>query len=186
LVAKSIVLANLNLVSSIIYDLAVYNLAGDTLINYAHDISATIATITWSTGIATVTTTTAHGFLGGDPIVIAAQSPTGYNSPPEKSFQISVTSSTVFTYALVNDPGTQTMPGTASEIYFQTLRAKWNIYGFVSGIISSSNDESTGQSLVTPEKMKNLTMANLQNLKTPYGRQYMAFIESYGPIWGVS
>jgi hypothetical protein len=30
-------------------------------------------------------------------------------------------------------------------------------------------------------------MGNLQNLKTPYGRAYLAFAQDYGPsVWGIS
>ena len=34
--------------------------------------------------------------------------------------------------------------------------------------------------------MKDFTLANLQNLKTPYGRQYLAWAQAYGPLWGLS
>jgi hypothetical protein len=35
--------------------------------------------------------------------------------------------------------------------------------------------------------MQRLTLAQLQNLKTPYGREYLALAQSYGPnVWGLS
>lgn len=118
-VAKTIVNETLQVVGSAnpayptIYALAVYNLAGDALVNYAHDVN------------------------GSD--------------------------------------------------YFAKLRASLNLAGFVPGVISSSSDESTSQSLVTPEAMNNLTFANLQQLKTPWGRTYLSFAQSYGPtVWGIS
>lgn len=185
-IAQAIVLPQLSQISPTIFEQATYNLAGDNLINYAQDVSAAITTITWLSGVATVTTAAAHGFQGGDPIVIAGESPPGYNSAPASSFTISVTGATTFTYPLSTDPGAQTDAGTASQIYFATLRKQFNSYGFVAGIISASGDESTNQTLTVPDKMKNLTMANLQQLKTPYGRQYMAFVESFGPIWGLT
>lgn len=67
------------------------------------------------------------------------------------------------------------------ETYFSDLRTKWNVYGFVSGVISASNDENTGNSMVVQEAAKNFTLANLQQLKDPYGRQYLAFAQSAGP-----
>ena len=71
--------------------------------------------------------------------------------------------------------------------YFQDLRKELNLTGFVGGIITSSNDESTGESLVVPKFAENLTMSDLQRLKTPWGRQYLEFIQDYGPsIWGFS
>ena len=112
-IALDIVNTSLSLASSDIYTLAVYNLGGDFLINYAHDVNG--------------------------------------------------------------------------QTYFADLRASFKIYSFVPGVISDSHDVSTGQSLLNSEFMKNLTMSDLQNLKTPYGRQYLAFAQWYGPtIWGVS
>lgn len=107
-----------------IYALAVFNLGGDNLINYAQDLSG--AAIIPGSG----------------------------------------------------DPG---LP------FFAYARKQLNINGFVSGVISGSNDESTGQTLVVQEAAKNFTLANLQQLKTIYGRQYLAFAQSYGPsTWGIS
>lgn len=185
-VSIAIVLTQISQISPLIYELAVYNLAADNLVNYASDVSVPISSITWASNAATVTTTIPNGFVGGDSIVISGQSPAGYNSLPGQPVTISITGSTTFTYPITPNPGVQTQSGIASEIYFANLRKQFNTYGFVSGIISASADESTSQSLVTPEKMKTLTLANLQNLKTPWGRQYLAFIESYGPIWGLS
>lgn len=71
--------------------------------------------------------------------------------------------------------------------YFAYFRSLWNVNGFVSGVISASADESTSQSLVVQEAAKNFTLGNLQNLKTPYGRAYLAMAQDYGPeTWGIS
>jgi len=110
--ALEIVSPDLAALSSVIYPLAVYNLAGDFLINYAQD-----------------------------------------------------------------------QPGST---YFETLRTSYKIYNFVAGVITSSSDVSTSESLATPEALKNLTLADLQNLKTPYGRQYLAFAQRLGTMWGIS
>ena len=59
-------------------------------------------------------------------------------------------------------------------------------YGIRAGVISASNDESTGESVLNPEFMKTLTLGNLQNLKTPWGRQYLAFAMDFGETWGIS
>lgn len=112
----------LNPGASDIYTLAVYNLAGDNLINYAPDVPD------------------APNVQGSDP----------------------------------------------PAAYFANLRQKWNITGFVSGVISASNDESTGESLVVMEAAKNFTLSDLQNLKTPWGRTYLGFAQRYGTLWGLS
>lgn len=71
--------------------------------------------------------------------------------------------------------------------YFQNLRKKLNVNGFVSGVVQSSADESTSVSVVVQDAAKNFTLANLQNLKTPYGRAYLALAQSFGPTtWGLT
>ncbi len=71
--------------------------------------------LTWATGTATVTTTTAHGLASGASVIIAgttAPNPTpGYNG----TFTITVTGTTTFTYALATDPGgAASVQGTVS------------------------------------------------------------------------
>jgi hypothetical protein len=78
-------------------------------------------------------------------------------------------------------------PVKGSELpYFENLRDKWDINGFVSGIIQESHDETTGNSMVVQEAAKNFTLADLQYLKDPYGRQYLAFAQRYGTLWGIN
>lgn len=70
--------------------------------------------------------------------------------------------------------------------FFADLRFKLKIDDFVPGVITSSNNVSTGQSMLNPEFMKTLTLADLQNLKTPFGRTYLSIAQQVGVIWGVS
>lgn len=107
------------------YDLALYNLGGDNLINWAQD-----------------------------SIIPPATSP-------------------------VNFPGTNTP-------YMAYLRDQYKVSAFVPGVIQSSNDESTGQSMELLEQYTGYTLANLQNLKTPWGRVYLAFAADVGPLWGMN
>jgi len=120
LVAIDLVNQALNLAIPDIYTLAVYNLAGDNLVNYAQDAS---------------------------------------NAP---IYQNGMT-------------------------YFTYLRTQFGCNNFSPGVVSSSADVSTSNSLQVIEAAKNLTLGNLQNLKTPWGRTYLAFAQDYGPnIWGIS
>jgi|ERR1700747_852875 len=190
-VAMSIANPDMANIDPTIYALMVYNLAGDNLLNYAPDQYAAITGITWASGTATATTAAAHGFVTGDVLSITGCAPLAYNTQPGPAntfigTPIIVTGAETFTYAIAANPGSFTQGGTASETYFATLRRQFNLAGFVPGVISASNDESTGQSILNPEFMKGLTLGNLQNLKTPYGRQYLAFAQDYGQIWGVS
>jgi hypothetical protein len=71
--------------------------------------------------------------------------------------------------------------------FFAYFRWKWNLNSFVPGVIDSSSDETTSEHMVVQEAAKYFTMANLQQLKDPYGRAYLAFVQSYGPTtWGIS
>lgn len=71
--------------------------------------------------------------------------------------------------------------------FFAYFRRLYRLNDFTPGVITNASDESTSGGLVTPEFMKNFTIANLQNLKTPYGRKYLSLAQSYGPtVWGLT
>lgn len=83
--------------------------------------------------------------------------------------------------------GAPPVPGSEPPMaYFAFARKKFNMNGFVSGVIQSAGDEGTSESMVVQEAAKNFTLANLQQLKDPYGRAYLAIVQSYGDIWGLS
>jgi len=78
-------------------------------------------------------------------------------------------------------------PDQAGQTYFSTLRDKWNVLKFVSGTIQWGGDQGTQTSLVVPEAAKMFTLSDLQNLKTPWGRNYLAIAQKYGPsVWGIT
>ncbi len=74
--------------------------------------------------------------------------------------------------------------------YFQTLRgpapAGYNLANFAPGAVQSASDVSTSSSLVVPDWYRDLTLANQLLLQTPYGRQYLAFAQSVGTLWGLT
>lgn len=70
--------------------------------------------------------------------------------------------------------------------YFNDLREGFTSLKFVPGVVTSSSNVSTSVGLLNIEAMKEFTMANLQNLKTPWGRQYLAFAQDVGTPWGLS
>ena len=72
------------------------------------------------------------------------------------------------------------------QTFFADMRKKFNINGFVPGVIQSASDEATSESMLVPDFMKNLTMADLQYIKTPWGRTYLSYAQRIGPVWGVS
>lgn len=93
---------------------------------------------------------------------------------------------TLATYNLGGDTLINFAPDQPGRSYFFDLRITLGINVFVPGVIASSSDSGTSASSLNPEFMKTFTLANLQNLKTPYGRQYLALAQSYGSLWGLS
>ncbi len=85
-------------------------------------------------------------------------------------------------------PDADKVPGSGEPglAYFAYVRQQYNMNGFVSGVIQSASDEGTSESMVVQEAAKDFTLANLQQLKDPYGRQYLAYAQSMGPLWGLS
>ncbi len=93
---------------------------------------------------------------------------------------------TLAVYNLAGDNLINYAPDQEGQDYFTKAREKWNVLGFVSGVIQSSNDEGTGNSMVVMEAAKNFTLMDLQNLKTPWGRQYLAIAQQAGTLWGLT
>lgn len=94
--------------------------------------------------------------------------------------------SNLFNYAQ-DVAGAPTLDVNGKQLpYFAAFRAKWNIYGFVSGVVQSTADVTTSTSLLVPDFMKGLTLANLQLLKDPYGLRYLQLVQSLGGLWGLS
>jgi len=94
------------------------NLAANakTLLTQLSDLTPILATgqalasLAWSGGTVTGTTSTAHGYPNGQTIslTIAGATPSGYNG----TYNCTITGTTTFTYALVGNPGAETVPGT--------------------------------------------------------------------------
>ena len=68
-----------------------------------------ITGLSWSAGVVSVTTTSAHGVSTGAYVTIAGAAPAGYNGV----YQVTVTGTTTFTYQLAINPGAETTFGTA-------------------------------------------------------------------------
>jgi hypothetical protein len=84
-------------------------------------------------------------------------------------------------------PNAPTLPvGDKNLPYFAAMRANLGINNFTAGVIQNSFDNSTGAGWLVPDQLKSLTLANLQQLKDPYGRQYLAWAQSAGSLWGRS
>lgn len=89
-------------------------------------------------------------------------------------------------YNLAGDNLVNYAPDQPNADYFTQLRKAYNLTGFVPGVVTSTSDEGTSASYLNSEFMKNLTLGNLQNLKTPWGRQYLIFAQDFGTLWGLT
>lgn len=69
--------------------------------------------------------------------------------------------------------------------YFAAIRKGFNMNAFTLPV-SSASDEGTSTSYVVPEFLSTLSLADLGYLTNPYGRQYLAFAQRYGTVWGLS
>jgi hypothetical protein len=74
----------------------------------------------------------------------------------------------------------------SGQTFFADQRVAFGLNSFAAGVVQSASDESTSDSLAVPETLKNLQIDQLQQLKTPYGRAYLAIAQKTGPLWGLS
>jgi hypothetical protein len=90
-------------------------------------------------------------------------------------------------YNLATDRLINFAPDVSGQTYFQDQRTKFRIFDVPSGVPSQASDGGTAVGILNPEFMKKLTMGDLQTMKTPWGRHYIAFALAYGPsLWGVT
>ena len=75
----------------------------------------------------------------------------------------------------------------SGQTFFQDTRTSFKLGSFISGVLANATDEATGAQLVVSDAFKKLSLGNLDLLKTPYGQEYLMYIQQYGPtIVGVS
>lgn len=68
--------------------------------------------------------------------------------------------------------------------FFADARIKYKVAGFVGGVVSSTSDEGTSTTLATPDWLQRASIAELQYLKNPWGRQYVQIAQRMGTNWG--
>ena len=103
--------------------------------------------------------------------------------------QIGLASPIMYTLAVYNLGGDNLInwaQDTPPSTLFADQRKAYNTYNFIAGTISSAGDEGTNESIATVDALTKLTLGQLQNLKTPWGRQYLSIAMSVGTNWGLS
>lgn len=177
------------------YAQAVYNLGGHLLIEFAQDQSYQITSATWLFGVVTAATAAPNVLSVQDQVIISGISPLPYCTPLGQQTTIwAVQNPTTFQYTLAVDSTVITNPGPATvapnaavtEWYWSKFRQMFNITGFAPGVITSASDLTTSAGILNQQFFQGLTMGDLQLLKTPYGRNYLAIAQNYGTIWGLT
>lgn len=86
---------------------------------------ATVAAASWASGsggVATITTSAAHGLSTGQSVSISNASPSGWNG----AYVVTVTGATQFTYALASNPGAHVSGGQVSHPLSWVNSASWS------------------------------------------------------------
>lgn len=106
------------------------------------------------------------------------------------SLKFADTTGTIYTLAVYNFAADRLINfalDQSGESYFADMRASLKINAFSAGLVNASSDQGTSQSLEIIEATKRFTLTDLQMMKTPYGRIYLDFAQSYGQnIWGLT
>lgn len=77
-------------------------------------------------------------------------------------------------------------PDQTGQTYFADARAQFDLLSFRPGAIDASGDQGTNSAFATPEQLRSLTVGDLDFLKTPWGRAYLAYAMDFGPIGGIT
>ncbi|MXV44327.1 hypothetical protein GS501_04610 [Saccharibacter sp. 17.LH.SD] len=77
----------------------------------------------------------------------------------------------------------QDQPQSATPRFWKNLRLSLGMNSFTPGLIASSSDGGTSQSWSIPNTLKDLSLADLQTLKNPYGQFYLSLAQQFGSIW---
>ena len=85
-------------------------------------------------------------------------------------------------YNLAGDTLLSSAVDQTGQQFFKQAQQKYQLNTFVSGAVSFAGDEGTQSTLAVPEALKHLTIGNLQNLKTPYGRTYLQIAQDLGSL----
>lgn len=112
-----------------------------------------------------------------------------YNQAIARVLNLPGVASIEYTLAVYNCAGhilLRITPDMAGQTYFATARTNFQLLSLVPGVIASSSDQGTSESFRVPEQFANLTVGDLDMLKTPWGREYLAYAQDFGAISGLS
>lgn len=65
--------------------------------------------------------------------------------------------------------------------FYKAQRDSFGVFQFKPGVVMASGDEGTSNTLVVPDWYRAIPMGVQEQLKTPWGRMYIAYAQMYGP-----
>ena len=112
--------------------------------------SANVLTaITWSSGVVTATTTSAHGVVAGNWFQISGVTPTAYNG---WALALPGTTGTTLIYALASNPGTETVLGSLVPSYYANAAIPALEFSAASDFWVNANRNPSTTNKVTPNR----------------------------------
>lgn len=103
--------------------------------------------------------------------------------------QYSCVPALAYTLATYNCAGhllIENTPDQPGMSFFADARKSFDLLRPLVGVVQSAGDQGTNSSVVVPQSFSNLTAGDLQFIRTPYGRYYLAYCQDYGTAWGLS
>lgn len=98
---------------------------------------------------------------------------------------IAIVMPNLYTVAVYN-LGASFLINYGTESVFAEFRKDYGLNNFTAGVITVASDNATSSQRLVPDFFKNLSLADLQMLKDPYGRRYLMIAEQFGSLWGLS
>lgn len=77
-------------------------------------------------------------------------------------------------------------PDQPGRDFFSLSRAKFGLDKPSFGVSLSQSDQGTSSTLAVPDAIAQLTLSDLGFVKTPWGREYVAFNQDFGDIFGLT
>lgn len=78
-------------------------------------------------------------------------------------------------------------PDQSGRTFFAEQVKKYGLDKLSAGMVASASDTGTASTIAVPEALKELTLGDLNFMKTPWGRAYLSYAQDYGPsVWGLS
>lgn len=74
----------------------------------------------------------------------------------------------------------------SGQTFFADLRQEFGTNNFVPGVISSTADGSTSDSLTIGTALSNMNIVDLARATDPFGRRALAIMSALGPMWGLT